>query len=98
MRISDWSSDVCSSDLVNSGSSPFCVLYGTNPHFDDALLQELYPHHVNYVLDVQRSARSALRDGFINLRAFLEMLIRSEARSVGKECVSTFISRWAPYH
>src|SRR3546814_20236880 len=30
--------------------------------------------------------------------AALELGIRSEERSVGKECVSTGRSRWAPYH
>src|SRR3546814_17534884 len=32
--------------------------------------------------------------------AFRRLLwaIRSEARRVGKECVSTFRSRWSPYH
>src|SRR3546814_13786182 len=28
----------------------------------------------------------------------LRVLLRSEERRVGKECVSTFRSRWLPYH
>jgi hypothetical protein len=62
---------------VNSGSSPFCVLYGTNQPFDDALLQELYPTHAHYVAEVNQSALEALLDGFITLRAYLEMLIQA---------------------
>jgi hypothetical protein len=59
---------------VNSGSSPFCVLYGTNQPFDDALLQQLYPTHADYVVEVNSSGLAALLDGFITLRGYLEML------------------------
>ena len=60
---------------INSGSSPFCVLYGTNQPFDDAQLQELYPNHQNYFQDVNRSALRAFLDGFITVNAYLEMLL-----------------------
>src|SRR3546814_14177711 len=29
---------------------------------------------------------------------YIELLLRSEERRVGKECVSTCRSRWSPYH
>src|SRR3546814_15930827 len=32
------------------------------------------------------------------LKTLDAMLARSEERRVGKECVSTFRSRWSPYH
>src|SRR3546814_12816909 len=32
------------------------------------------------------------------LLVLLEVLVRSEERRVGKECVSTCRSRWSPYH
>jgi hypothetical protein len=60
---------------VNSGSSPFCVLYGTNQPFDDATIQALYPTHAEYVQEVNRSALSAFAHGFITLRAYVEQLI-----------------------
>jgi hypothetical protein len=60
---------------INSGSSPFCVLYGTNQPFDDALIQELYPTHIDYVKAVGQSALAAFLDGFINGGAYLEMLL-----------------------
>src|SRR3546814_14781675 len=31
-------------------------------------------------------------------KAFEDIVIRSEERRVGKECVSTCRSRWSPYH
>jgi hypothetical protein len=60
---------------INSGSSPFCVLYGTNQPFDAAQLQELYPTHNVYFQEASQSAFRALLDGFITLRAYIEMLI-----------------------
>jgi hypothetical protein len=62
---------------VNSGSSPFCVLYGTNQPFDDALLQQLYPTHQAYLEAVNQSAFAALLDGFINVSAYLEMVVEA---------------------
>jgi hypothetical protein len=62
---------------VNSGSSPFCVLYGTNQPFDDALLQELYPTHADYFVAVAESAFDALLDGFITIGAYWEMVIEA---------------------
>ena len=62
---------------INSGSSPFCVLYGTNQPFDAALLQELYPNHFSYVQAVNQSAFDALLSGFVTLRAYIEMLLEA---------------------
>src|SRR3546814_15147483 len=82
MRISDWSSDVCSSDLrllhISTAKSdrPFV-------HVDCASLpaelieSELFGHE---------------KGAFTNAQG------RSEERRVGKECVSTCRSRWSPYH
>jgi hypothetical protein len=60
---------------INSGSSPFCVLYGTNQPFDAATLQALYPTHGAHLHAVNQSALAAFLHGFINVRAYLEMLI-----------------------
>jgi hypothetical protein len=62
---------------INSGSSPFCVLYGTSQPFDAALLHELYSTHVDYVKQVAASALKAFLGGFITVRAYLEMLFEA---------------------
>src|SRR3546814_13252579 len=98
MRISDWSSDVCSSDLIERKNivaddlAMFMALAGDNQH---VTLLQLADTHLN---------RFGAFPGFLNLtagRASGENLLpdnRSEERRVGKECVSTCRSRWAPYH
>ena len=62
---------------INSGSSPFCVLYGTSQPFDATLLQELYPTHQEYVQAARESALGAFRDGFISLGAYVEMVLQA---------------------
>src|SRR3546814_9300328 len=82
MRISDWSSDVCSSDLnvfaqIIRGEAPCFTLYED----DDVLaFLDLFPQSYGHTLVIPK--RSAARN------------IRSEERRVGKECVSTCRSRW----
>src|SRR3546814_8133358 len=88
MRISDWSSDVCSSDLgvteyfraLGEGQpGPYFYQYGTD-------IRETHCE-----IDYHAPARL---DELITIAA----RIRSEERRVGKECVSTCRSRWSPYH
>src|SRR3546814_15879972 len=95
MRISDWSSDVCSSDLRHSGSGGI----------------EFTGKHLNHepVEEGARNRRLGLALGQFELRVLevhdrlterlaLLHIVRSEERSIGKECVSTCRSRWSPYH
>src|SRR3546814_13268009 len=96
MRISDWSSDVCSSDLTKK--------------VDVAVFQTVkaakatgakFRTGFNAIFTVKNggvgygkiSARisPALKRAVENIR-------RSEERRVGKECVSKCRSRWSPYH
>src|SRR3546814_7507629 len=85
MRISDWSSDVCSSDLprvqrhadlpaanwtVNGDIPAECYDFGQMPEYK-RLKQTM---------------------------SLLTTAGRSEERRVGKECGSTCRSRWSPYH
>src|SRR3546814_13004018 len=98
MRISDWSSDVCSSDLGAMavglfGNAYFAVhpgleaALGGNPErIFIALATLLFNPWVAGVL------LSAI------LAAILSTLSRSAERRVGKECVSTCRYRWSPYH
>src|SRR3546814_16759274 len=100
MRISDWSSDVCSSDLEDAAALAFVGELGfdgilkfieqdAGDPFQFAALGggkmiEIGPHRHPIVAGVIASAGSASG--------------RSEERRVGKECVSTCRSRWSPYH
>src|SRR3546814_18904902 len=100
MRISDWSSDVCSSDLFS--------VYGT-----DGRTIGLYAGANDARMNVF-STDNNLQLSF-NTGANIEhkLLVgidyswnkvakrpadRSEERRVGKACVSTCSSRWPPYH
>src|SRR3546814_19131179 len=97
MRISDWSSDVCSSDLageievelqaVGEGAAPGheeverCAVFGGGEHRAG--------HRRQAVGDDDLLEQADGEDGDAD---------RSEERRVGKECVSTCRSRWSPYH
>src|SRR3546814_5846957 len=85
MRISDWSSDVCSSDLV------------VGVDVEDAGARTILAgRHVAAAgggLGPVRFHRADLGRRLGHQRE----LLRSEERRVGKECVSTCRSRWSPY-
>src|SRR3546814_19404312 len=82
MRISDWSSDVCSSDLRSARffrDSEFFSL-GVDLLACQLKLLPKAVHRESFRIPIGGSN------------------IRSEERRVGKECVSTCRSRWSPYH
>src|SRR3546814_4422591 len=91
MRISDWSSDVCSSDLVEdpAGSAPHRGHPEIGLFFDTFIAPRDIAVHPN--ADIV-CGTTVIRD------VSLEVRMRSEERRVGKECVSTCRSRWSPYH
>src|SRR3546814_17945742 len=89
MRISDWSSDVCSSDLradqqaiVETGVEQLHRARGRRAwaRFEFDPRDETAGTHVD---DMAR-ALQAVRG------------VRSEERRVGKECISTCRARWSP--
>src|SRR3546814_12745027 len=91
MRISDWSSDVCSSDLVRTKPQrlpliPFVLSLSKHRPF-------LWRCKERTAL---RQAQGERVLGFFV--ALCGSKRRSEERRVGKECVSTCSSRWSPYH
>src|SRR3546814_18943937 len=88
MRISDWSSDVCSSDLAKDS----LVSIGPGVERVEEEARALFPEARIAVFssDTVFDAREA--------RRLVESMARSEERRVGKECVSTCRSRWSPYH
>src|SRR3546814_5715184 len=87
MRISDWSSDVCSSDLGREHLAKTVRKAaggrGQAPQAD--------PRH-------DRIAPPAKVDPPPKGKGETDVTGRSEERRVGKECVSTCRSRWSPYH
>src|SRR3546814_13506297 len=90
MRISDWSSDVCSSDLAarHRLNQVLDYIEATNPETVCAEIDELW-------IDAFR--RWALEQPVKSPKGVV-LRERSEERRVGKECVSTCRSRWSPYH
>src|SRR3546814_14824583 len=98
MRISDWSSDVCSSDLlkVRGVTTARVPLMGVKRKFSSGLLGTLLPF---LIIDAVRREAAKLGYRQVELSWILEdnLPMRSEERRVGKECVSTCRSRWSPY-
>src|SRR3546814_1869803 len=83
MRISDWSSDVCSSDLFWAlAAGYFSPRRSWKPLATLALI---------LFLTLCAVRLEVLFSNWYNT-------MRSEERRVGKECVSTCRSRWSPYH
>src|SRR3546814_20179539 len=92
MRISDWSSDVCSSDLPLT--IDFMAPLRHNYFFPDTGRKSPWKHGPLY-----RSYKVSRRGGKeCHCRAWSPWQGRSEERRVGKECVSTCSSRWSPDH
>src|SRR3546814_19100127 len=90
MRISDWSSDVCSSDLANSARS---ALYRLEQLVQESVVtvpRRLIAEAIDLVVFIQ--GRGTGR----RIETIAEVA-RSEERRVGKECVSPCRSRWSPY-
>src|SRR3546814_15514770 len=126
MRISDWSSDVCSSDLPMRRDTIAQIYSMTKPvtgvalmqlweqgkfHLDDPLakyLPEYADMRVYAGKDAAGQPRYVPAERPIIVRDILRHPAgfvygagptpRPEDRRVGKECVSTCRSRWAPYH
>src|SRR3546814_14069600 len=103
MRISDWSSDVCSSDLAAVSG------IGRGIELEDHRLALQALHQLR--AELRRAdhrggvGRQRRDDADMGDRMQAEHRAdgkagegRSEERRVGKECVSTCRSRWLPYH
>src|SRR3546814_12863192 len=98
MRISDWSSDVCSSDLVaqaGGGLGGPVGAYGLHVG-DPAGGTAQRGGDLGAARPGQFGGQGAQRP-VVRGRGEVEVP-RSEERRVGKECVSTCRSRWSPYH
>src|SRR3546814_12489598 len=109
MRISDWSSDVCSSDLPEMVSEVLDVMTALAK---DGMTMMVVTHEMGFARKVADRI-VFMEDGAViddistteffagkpsgRASAFLSKILnRSEERRVGKECVSTCRSRWSP--
>src|SRR3546814_15027865 len=112
MRISDWSSDVCSSDLIKADDFGG-IGYGYGYAFAEdnlcVLLEDLVTirgERAKYmgrdgsytIVPNSSTADNVTSDYFWKFVATDAIVARSEERRVGKECVSTCRSRWTPYN
>src|SRR3546814_11787446 len=67
MRISDWRSDVCSSDL--RARAPFSELYNVGFFFDDQIIRAKVTQNINSRLNIGGEFQAARADGYyINQR------------------------------
>src|SRR3546814_5312831 len=82
MRISDWSSDVCSSDLIDKARFS---------------LPEVRVEEWNGFVFINMDAGAPSLHSYLG-KMVDQWKDRSEERRVGNECVSTCRSRWSPYH
>src|SRR3546814_4142981 len=93
MRISDWSSDVCSSDLIAHLAAEAVAdrpdLAVAAPDTAQVVHGVFHVLHAEVVVEVVIEVDRPLP---------VRGVVRSEERRVGKECVSTCRSRWSPYH
>src|SRR3546814_16972990 len=118
MRISDWSSDVCSSDLADDF---FTGLFETALADDEIIVSVSFPKPAKaaymkfdnpasryalvgvFVAQAAGGVRVAVtgsgQDGVFRVPAMekARSANRTEGRRVGKTCVGTCRSRWAPY-
>src|SRR3546814_14733279 len=98
MRISDWSSDVCSSDLLAAtglldGVTTNPSLFAKSGRDFKEVTKEICALVAGPV-----SAEVVAVDHATMMKEAEILRKRSEERRVGKECVSTCRSRWSPYH
>src|SRR3546814_12609447 len=85
MRISDWSSDVCSSDLTFTPSEPTATrILATVP--SSTASNSIVALTVS--ISASRSPEETVSPSFT----------RSDERPVGTDCVRTYRSRWSPFH
>src|SRR3546814_14301108 len=101
MRISDWSSDVCSSDLP--GITINGIVFGERDDLADYFRQHVIGGPGAFIMTVGKPEdlpRVLEKKFWQDLVAALAAPAagRSEERRVWKECVSTCRSRWSPAH
>src|SRR3546814_19647013 len=103
MRISDWSSDVCSSDLDTEGLAAYAAR-GRRDGFTG--MMAIHPAQIPVINAAFTPTVEEIAHARVVIAAFAAQPDagvlrlddhRSEERRVGKECVSTCRCRWSPY-
>src|SRR3546814_13753310 len=102
MRISDWSSDVCSSDL--HGTASVVLMAGgavrggrVVADWPGLSRQALFEgRDLRPTTGLQALLARVISEHFALDPALVGRSFRSEERRVGNECVSTCSSRWSP--
>src|SRR3546814_14533278 len=102
MRISDWSSDVCSSDLIRAavddlmgkGRGKVARRFTRIPRF---MIVQRKHSQIAVLACLPNGPHIRFDIGVVELVAE-GCSLRSEERRVGQECVSTCRSRWSPYN
>src|SRR3546814_11809729 len=101
MRISDWSSDVCSSDLLNKlepGKDIRITLLEGSDRILSALPEKMSAAAHKLLVERGVAVQTSVRVAEVRQDALIDSDgRRSEERRVGKECDSTCRSRWSPY-
>src|SRR3546814_13104310 len=101
MRISDWSSDVCSSDLKLVGERirfPFTYAEFYKECKNEIIKLSNLISDSDSLASFWKMTEFLLDQGMIEDGFDFKIEMRSEERRVGKECVSTCRSRWSPYN
>src|SRR3546814_14928193 len=98
MRISDWSSDVCSSDLAQDALSALRQQRTTLEQQRLTLDRACEAGKVASANTEKAATYNKDVGQWLELADAPSPEGRSEERRVGKECVSTCRSGWAPYH
>src|SRR3546814_18468433 len=96
MRISDWSSDVCSSDL------DLVAEHAAGHRADDRAQRAAAAAVLQiHLLDFLHHAAGVAANRLVAVSRRLASVVaavRSEELRVGKACVRTCRSRWSPFH
>src|SRR3546814_20610398 len=99
MSISDWRSDVCSSDLksltayIAWADQQVANLHGIPPPPGDPNVPLIADH-----ADLAALPLASIAADMTRLETLFSPAKSSDERTVGKECVSQCKSRWYPYH
>src|SRR3546814_17326934 len=102
MRISDWSSDVCSSDLFVGAGETVCR---QATWWQGKALANGHQVHARIYAQIAHAAEDPQPETYTDDIAVVTGAgkgsiaeARSEERRVGEECVGTCRHRWAPEH
>src|SRR3546814_12077206 len=105
MRISDWSSDVCSSDLATGQGQVIDCAMTEGSALLAAMIYSLHSDNLwsdergGNILDTGAhyyDSYETADDKYVSIGSVEPHFYRSEARRVGKEGVRTCKSRWSP--